>query len=345
MYYLSVQEILKQNSYNWLVTGAAGFIGSHIVENLLKLNQKVVGLDNFSTGFQHNLDDIEYRVGPKFWKNFRFIRGDIRDLEICKLACANIDYVSHQAALGSVPRSIIDPLSTHQNNVDGFFNILLAAKDANVKKIVFASSSSVYGDDPSLPKIENLIGDALSPYALSKYTNELYAEIFAKVYSLNYVGLRYFNVFGPRQNPNGAYAAVIPTWMKSMLNQEDVYINGDGQISRDFCFIDNAVQANIIAAVSDKQSAMNQIYNVACENTTTLNALFDILKDAMQKYNITYSKTPIYREERKGDIKHSFASTEAIRSALGYEPTFDVYQGILNLTGWFVNKYLPLEIL
>lgn len=344
MDYRHVKEKLKITTNSWLVTGVAGFIGSHLLENLLTLNQKVIGLDNFSTGFQANLNDVRKRVGEKAWSNFNFISADIRDLDACNLACKGVDFVLHQAALGSVPRSIKDPLSTHKNNVDGFLNILLAARDAQVKRFVFASSSSVYGDNKDLPKTEDVIGSPLSPYALSKYTNELYAKNFANVYGLNYVGLRYFNVFGRRQNPEGAYAAVIPKWMSAMINDEIVYINGDGNISRDFCFIDNVVQANILAAMTTNSQALNRIYNVACHNSTTLNKLFDILREALEKEDIFYEKFPVYREERAGDIKHSFASIDSIVSFLQYQPLYNISEGISILVKWFVENQRQLEL-
>lgn len=338
MDYEQTQNDLKKQSHTWLVTGVAGFIGSHLLEKLLILNQKVIGIDNFSTGFQKNLDDVRAAVGLDLWSNFNFIHGDIRDIEDCQLACQGVDFVLHQAALGSVPRSIDDPLSSHQSNIDGFFNILLAARDAKVKKIVFASSSSVYGDHPQLPKIEERIGTPLSPYALTKYVDELYAQMFFKTYGLNSIGLRYFNVFGPRQNPQGAYAAVIPRWIHAMLNQQDVYINGDGLTSRDFCFIDNVVQANILAALCDNSIACNRIYNVACHQSTTLNELFELIRFYLKENQNTYHKKAIYRHERQGDVKHSLASIDAAQKYLNYQALVDIKQGMACLVNWVVAQ-------
>jgi UDP-N-acetylglucosamine/UDP-N-acetylgalactosamine 4-epimerase len=269
--YNNVAEQLKTNRYRWLVTGAAGFIGSNLVETLLRLNQSVVGLDNFATGHQHNLDQVQALVGAEAWNNFHFIRGDICDLDTCRKACEKMDFVLHHAALGSVPRSIEDPLLSNHSNVTGFVNMLVAARDAKVKRFVYAASSSTYGDHPALPKVEDQIGKPLSPYAVTKYVNELYADVFASCYGMETIGLRYFNIFGPRQDPDGAYAAVIPKWIAAMIKNETLEINGDGETSRDFCYVDNAVQANILSALTTNKPAVNEVYNVAVNERTTLN--------------------------------------------------------------------------
>jgi UDP-N-acetylglucosamine 4-epimerase len=271
--YQQIQTRLLTEPRTWLVTGVAGFIGSNLLENLLKLGQRVVGLDNFATGHQRNLDEVQSLVSPAQWANFTFIRGDIRELADCRKACEGVDYVLHQAALGSVPRSLEDPILTNSANIAGFLNMLVAARDATVKSFTYAASSSTYGDHPALPKVEDVIGKPLSPYAVTKYVNELYADVFARCYGFNTIGLRYFNVFGPRQDPNGAYAAVIPKWTASLLKGEEVYINGDGETSRDFCFVANAVQANLLAATVENPDARNQVYNVAVGDRTTLNTL------------------------------------------------------------------------
>jgi UDP-N-acetylglucosamine/UDP-N-acetylgalactosamine 4-epimerase len=320
--YQTVCEQLKQSPKVWLITGVAGFIGSNLLETLLKLNQKVVGLDNFSTGHQHNLDEVKGLVTSEQWLNFNFIQGDIRNLEDCQKACIEVDYVLHQAALGSVPRSIADPITTNAANITGFLNMLVAARDAQVKSFTYAASSSTYGDHPALPKVEENIGKPLSPYAVTKYVNELYAEVFARTYGFKTIGLRYFNVFGKRQDPNGAYAAVIPKWTAAMIAGDDVLINGDGETSRDFCFIENTVQANILAATTQNEEAKNQVYNVAVGDRTTLNDLFNAIKAALNENGVIYTKAPIYREFRAGDVRHSQASIEKIKNLLGYEPQF-----------------------
>ncbi|HWO42801.1 MAG TPA: NAD-dependent epimerase/dehydratase family protein, partial [Candidatus Eisenbacteria bacterium] len=271
--YLEVQELLRRSPRRWLVTGSAGFIGSHLVEVLLRLGQHVVGLDNFATGYARNLEQVKSAAGAAAWRQFRNIEGDIRDLAVCRQACEGVDYVLHHAALGSVPRSIEDPLATHGANLTGFLNMLVAARDASVKRFVYAASSSTYGDHPGLPKVEEVIGRPLSPYAVTKYTNELYAEVFGRCYGLQSVGLRYFNIFGPRQDPDGAYAAVIPKWIGQFIGRQPVYINGDGETSRDFCYVENAVQANLLAAATEAPEAVNQVYNVAVGERTTLNDL------------------------------------------------------------------------
>lgn len=328
---------LKQAPKVWLITGVAGFIGSNLLETLLKLNQNVVGLDNFATGHQHNLDEVQSLVKPEQWANFKFYEGDIRNFADCQKACVGVDYVLHEAALGSVPRSIADPITTNAANITGFLNMLTAARDAEVKSFTYAASSSTYGDHPALPKVEENIGKPLSPYAVTKYVNELYAEVFARTYGFKTVGLRYFNVFGKRQDPNGAYAAVIPKWTAAMIAGDDVFINGDGETSRDFCFIENTVQANILAATTQNDEAKNQVYNVAVGDRTTLNDLFNAIKAALNENGVTYTKEPVYRDFRAGDVRHSQASINKIQSLLGYEPTKKINQGIELAMGWYVN--------
>ncbi|MDM1278665.1 Vi polysaccharide biosynthesis UDP-N-acetylglucosaminuronic acid C-4 epimerase TviC [Acinetobacter indicus] len=335
--YQTVCEQLQQAPKTWLITGVAGFIGSNLLETLLKLNQNVVGLDNFATGHQHNLDEVQSLVKPEQWANFKFYKGDIRNFEDCQQACAGVDYVLHQAALGSVPRSIADPITTNETNISGFLNMLTAARDAEVKSFTYAASSSTYGDHPALPKVEENIGKPLSPYAVTKYVNELYAEVFARTYGFKAIGLRYFNVFGKRQDPNGAYAAVIPKWTAAMIAGDDVFINGDGETSRDFCFIENTVQANILAATTQNDEAKNQVYNVAVGDRTTLNNLFNAIKAALNENGVTYTKEPIYREFRVGDVRHSQASVEKINNLLGYKPEFIISQGIDQAMPWYIN--------
>ncbi|RHW76029.1 NAD-dependent epimerase/dehydratase family protein [Colwellia sp. RSH04] len=334
--YQIVKQQLLSKPKTWLVTGCAGFIGSNLIETLLLLNQKVVGLDNFSTGHQHNLDEVNSLVSYEQWQNFTFIKGDIRELQDCILAVKDVDFVLHQAALGSVPRSIADPITTNASNITGFVNMLTAAKDEGVDTFVYAASSSTYGDHPALPKIEENIGKPLSPYAVTKYVNELYADVFFKTYGLNSIGLRYFNVFGKRQDPEGAYAAVIPKWTAAMLNNDDVFINGDGETSRDFCFIENAVQANILAAISDVK-AKNNVYNVALGDRTSLNALHDSLKKALAENNINYQQAPKYREFRAGDVRHSQADISKGKLLLGYEPEYKIEQGINKAMPWYID--------
>lgn len=336
--YQIVCEQLKQSPKVWLITGVAGFIGSNLLETLLKLNQKVVGLDNFATGHQHNLDEVKGLVTSEQWLNFNFIQGDIRNLEDCQKACVEVDYVLHQAALGSVPRSIADPITTNAANITGFLNMLVAARDAQVKSFTYAASSSTYGDHPALPKVEENIGNPLSPYAVTKYVNELYADVFARTYDFKCIGLRYFNVFGKRQDPNGAYAAVIPKWTAAMIQNEDVFINGDGETSRDFCFIENTVQANILAATTSNEEAKNQVYNVAVGDRTTLNDLFNAIKNALNENEITYVKKPIYRDFRKGDVRHSQASVEKIETFLGYKAQYVISQGVDLAMKWYVKN-------
>ncbi|WP_201546727.1 NAD-dependent epimerase/dehydratase family protein [Psychrobacter immobilis] len=334
--YQQVAEALVNKPKTWLITGVAGFIGSNLLENLLLLNQKVVGLDNFTTGFQHNLDEVQSVLTTEQWQRFTFIEGDIRNLADCQTACADVDYILHQAALGSVPRSIADPINTNDTNISGFLNMLVAARDAKVASFTYAASSSTYGDHPALPKVEEAIGKPLSPYAVTKYANELYAEVFARTYGFHTIGLRYFNIFGKRQTPDGAYAAVIPKWTAAMIQGDDIYINGDGDTSRDFNFIENAVQANILAATAD-DDAKNQVYNVAVGGRTTLNTLFTALKDNLSINGVDYSQAPIYRDFREGDVRHSQADISKIKSALGYDPQFDVVQGIKKAMPWYVT--------
>ena len=334
--YQTVCTQLKQAPKMWLVTGVAGFIGSNLLETLLKLDQKVVGLDNFATGHQYNLDEVQTLVSPAQWRNFSFIEGDIRHFEDCQKACLGVDYVLHQAALGSVPRSIADPITTNATNITGFLNMLTAARDAKVSSFTYAASSSTYGDHPALPKVEENIGNPLSPYAVTKYVNELYADVFARTYAFKTIGLRYFNVFGKRQDPNGAYAAVIPKWTAAMIAGDEVFINGDGETSRDFCFIENTVQANILAATANDE-AKNQVYNVAVGDRTTLNDLFNALQTALNENGVTYNKKPVYREFRAGDVRHSQASIAKIEQFLDYEPEFNINQGINIAMPWYIK--------
>ena len=298
-------EILKKPK-TWLVTGVAGFIGSNLLESLLKLNQTVIGLDSFITGHQYNLDDVENSVSQDQWSQFKFINGDIRSYNDCKSAAKGVDYVLHQAALGSVPRSIEDPITTNAANITGFLNMLDVAKEEKVKSFIYAASSSTYGDHPALPKLEEDIGNPLSPYAVTKYVNELYANIYKDIYGTSAIGLRYFNVFGPRQDPNGAYAAVIPKWINSMLQNKEVYINGDGTTSRDFCYIENVVQANILAAINSEK-LISRVFNIALGNRTTLDELFQTIRDSLISHDINYSKPVKYRDFRIGDVLHSQA--------------------------------------
>lgn len=334
--YEKIKKQLKHESKTWLVTGVAGFIGSNLLETLLLLNQKVVGLDNFSTGHQHNLDEVKSIVSKEQWEKFTFIEGDIRDFETCGKAVIGIDYVLHQAALGSVPRSIADPILTNSANITGFLNMLTAAKEANVKSFTYAASSSTYGDHPALPKVEENIGNPLSPYAVTKYVNELYASVFARTYAFKTIGLRYFNVFGKRQDPNGAYAAVIPKWTSDMINNKELFINGDGETSRDFCFIENTVQMNILAATAN-DDAKDQVYNVAVGGRTTLNELFTAIKDSLIKNEIDIKIEPTYRDFRAGDVRHSQADISKAQNALGYQPEYKILEGVSKAMPWYIN--------
>lgn len=336
--YSELLKELEQNPQTWLVTGSAGFIGSNLVEALLKHGQTVRGLDNFSTGYQKNLDLVREAVPAEAWARFRQIEGDIRDFDTCAAACAGVDRVLHEAALGSVPRSIEDPINTNASNVDGFLNMLVAARDAGVKSFVYAASSSTYGDESTLPKREDRIGKPLSPYAVTKLVNELYAEVFASVYGFKTIGLRYFNIFGERQDPEGAYAAVIPLWFASVLRGEQVYINGDGETSRDFCFIDNCVQANILASMTENPEALNRVYNVAVGERTTLNELFEMLRAEAARYNPEAAKAQAeHRDFRAGDVRHSLADISLARQYLGYEPEYTIAKGLSRCSGWYAE--------
>lgn len=372
--YEQLLKQLPQAPKTWLITGVAGFIGSNLLETLLKLDQRVVGLDNFATGHQRNLDEVQTLVTPAQWANFQFIQGDIRNLADCQHAMTGsfvgaglpainhpVDYVLHQAALGSVPRSLADPIATNDTNVSGFLNMLVAARDAQVQSFTYAASSSTYGDHPALPKVEENIGKPLSPYAVTKYVNELYADVFARSYGFNTIGLRYFNVFGPRQDPNGAYAAVIPKWTAALLKGEPVYINGDGETSRDFCFVANAVQANLLAATATatapaviaseaRQSMLpdtplNQVYNVAVGDRTTLNQLFFALRDSLSQSAIEskvrqslHARQPHYREFRAGDVRHSQADIGKAQRLLGFAPCHRIQDGIDIAMPWYINQ-------
>lgn len=329
---------LRGQPHRWLVTGAAGFIGSNLVEALLKLGQQVIGLDNFATGHRHNLDQVRDSVGAAAWEAFRFIEGDIRDLATCAQACAGVDYVLHEAALGSVSRSLDNPLLTHDVNVTGFLTMLVAARDAQVKRFVYAASSSTYGDHPALPKVEDRIGKPLSPYAVTKYADELYADVFARSYGIETIGLRYFNVFGRRQDPQGAYAAVIPQWVAAMIGNRPVTINGDGETSRDFCFIDNVVQANLLAATATAPAAVNLVYNVAVSERTSLNQLYTMMQQLLQeRFPHLRGQQPQYQDFRAGDVRHSQADITRARELLGYAPTHHIGAGLGEAMDWYVQ--------
>ena len=332
----ALQQRVRAESAPWLVTGAAGFIGSNLVETLLRLGQTVVGLDNFSTGYQHNLDEVEQLVGAQAWSRFRFIRGDIRKLEDCQAACAGVKRVLHQAALGSVPRSIEDPLATHASNCTGFLNMLITARDSGVDSFTYAASSSTYGDEPTLPKVEDKIGRALSPYAATKLFNEIYAEVVARCYGFKAIGLRYFNVFGRRQDPDGAYAAVIPQWIASMIRGDEVFINGDGETTRDFCFVANAVQANLLAALAESEQR-DRVYNVAVGQSTSLNQLFASLVAELAANGAHYPGKPAYREFREGDIRHSLADITRAQTRLGFAPTHTLADGLREAMPWYLQ--------
>lgn len=338
----SAHQLLSERFHGiqhaWLVTGAAGFIGSNLVETLLRLDQRVVGLDNFSTGKTENLEEVRGLVGEEKWKNFRFEKGDIRNLDDCRQAVGGVDFVLHQAALGSVPRSIKDPITTNQANIDGFLNMLVASRDAGVKSFTYAASSSTYGDHPALPKVEDRIGRPLSPYAVTKYVNELYADVFARTYDFRCIGLRYFNIFGRRQDPHGAYAAVIPAWTAAMIRDEEVFINGDGETSRDFCYVENAVQANLLAAITASDEARGQVYNIAVSDRTTLNQLFGYLRDALAEQGVHYDRDPVYRDFRPGDVRHSQADIGKAARLLGYQPSHTVREGISEAMPWYVES-------
>ncbi len=350
--YNQLKEHLATESYTWLITGVAGFIGSNLLEALLKLNQRIVGLDNFATGNQHNLDEVQSLVTPEQWANFNFIHGDIRNLEDCRKAIhfnpsplaregtqSSVDFVLHQAALGSVPRSIEDPINTNETNISGFLHMLVAARDAKVKRFVYAASSSTYGDHPDLPKVEDKIGKPLSPYAVTKLVNELYTDVFARTYGYKTIGLRYFNIFGKRQDPEGAYAAVIPKWISSLIKNKPVYINGDGETSRDFCYIENAVQINLLAATTDNPEAVNQVYNVAVGDQNTLNQLYEALRvNLSELYPHLVEAKPIYRDFREGDVRHSLADISKSKSLLGYAPQYRIGEGLKEAMTWYMEN-------
>lgn len=328
---------LRAQPRSWLVTGCAGFIGSNLLEALLRLDQRVVGLDNFATGYRHNLEEVQGLVTTEQWGRFRFIEGDITDLETCHEACAGVDHVLHQAALGSVPRSIADPIATSRANIDGMLNMLVAARDAQVASFTYAASSSTYGDHPALPKVEENIGNPLSPYAVTKYVNELYSEVFARTYGFQSIGLRYFNVFGRRQDPDGAYAAVIPKWTASMIRGEEVFINGDGETSRDFTHVENAIQANLLAAVAPA-AARNRVYNMAVGDRTTLNQLFEAIRAALAATGVAYGRAPVYRDFRPGDVRHSLADVGSASRLLGYGPTHELSAGLAEAMPWYIRR-------
>lgn len=323
----------------WLITGVAGFIGSNLLEALLNNNQYVVGIDNFFAGHRRNLDQVRALVGNERWAKFRFIEGDIRNLAVCHEACAGVNYVLHHAALGSVPYSLEDPITTNAINVDGFLNMLVAARDAKVKRFVYAASSATYGDQPGSPKVEENIGQPLSPYAATKYMNEIYAGIFSRCYGLESIGLRYFNIFGPRQDPEGAYAAVIPKWIGAMINGEAVYINGDGETSRDYCYIENVIQANFLAATTQEMGAVNQIYNIAVGDSTTLNQLLAYLREELSAHSAQPKNFEVvYRDFRPGDIRHSLADISKARTLLNYDPAYHVQEGIAEALDWYLSN-------
>jgi UDP-N-acetylglucosamine 4-epimerase len=340
--YTALQKDLTRSPKTWLVTGAAGFIGSHLTEVLLGLGQYVVGVDNFSTGKRENLDQVKHVVTPDQWNRFNMIEGDICDIEVCRRACFGVTFVLHQAALGSVPRSLSDPVSTNSTNVGGFLNMLVSAVEARVKRFVYAASSSTYGDHPDLPKREDRIGNPLSPYAVTKLVNELYAQVFASNFDIRTVGLRYFNVFGKRQDPQGAYAAVIPKWILGLLEGRSISINGDGQTSRDFCYVDNVVQANLLSAVSEDGDALSQVYNVAVGEQTSLNGLYDILKEiCLSRQPDLRISDPVYLDFRRGDVRHSRADISKIKRNLGYNPAYDLRRGLLETVDWFISASHP----
>ena len=335
--YEELLQTLPQDPKTWLVTGVAGFIGSNLLETLLKLDQTVIGLDNFATGYQRNLDEVQSLVTAEQWARFRFIEGDIRNLDDCRTACEGVNYVLHQAALGSVPRSINDPITTNATNIDGFLNMLVAARDAKVESFTYAASSSTYGDHPGLPKVEDVIGKPLSPYAVTKYVNELYADVFAKTYGFNSIGLRYFNVFGKRQDPNGAYAAVIPKWIAAMLDGRDVIINGDGKTSRDFCYVDNVVQANMLSATLTSEACRGEIYNVAVGGKCSLIDLCEEIKHLLIKKGVSVKSGVEYRDFRNGDVRHSQADISKAAAELGYSPLFRLRDGLDVAIDWYLG--------
>jgi UDP-N-acetylglucosamine/UDP-N-acetylgalactosamine 4-epimerase len=344
--YDELRSQLKTAPRSWLVTGVAGFIGSNLLEELLRLDQRVTGLDNFSTGRRKNLEEVQALVGAEQWSRFRFLEGDIGDLASCRKACAGADFVLHQAALGSVPRSIEDPLGCHESNVTGFLNMLIAVREAKAARFVYASSSAVYGDNPELPKVEQKTGRPLSPYAASKAIDEIYAAAFAQAYGFGSIGLRYFNVFGPRQDPEGAYAAVIPKWIAGLLKREPIHINGDGETTRDFCFIENVVQANLLAATTNTADAINGAYNIALGERTSLNELFALLKKSLCARDPSLPDTqPIYQDFRPGDVRHSLADISKAQCLLGYAPTHRMAEGLEVAMDWYVNDVKANKVL
>ena len=337
--YEKLKQHLRDQPGTWLITGVAGFIGSNLLETLLALDQHVIGIDNFSTGHQHNLDAVQSLVTASQWQRFNFINMDIRDADACMQACKGVDYVLHQAALGSVPRSIEDPLTTNANNITGFLNMLVAAKDSNVKRFVYAASSSTYGDHPGLPKQEDTIGNPLSPYAVTKLVNELYASVFNRTYGFKSIGLRYFNIFGRRQDPEGAYAAVMPKWFAALINGEETFINGDGETSRDFCYIDNCVQANLLAATVSNDAATDQVYNVAFGQRTTLNELYRMIRERVAvAHPGCIDRDPVYRDFRAGDVRHSLADISKPEQLLGYRPEYSVSAGLDEAAQWYLDN-------
>lgn len=337
--YKEVRELLRRDPHVWLVTGVAGFIGSNLLEQLLRLGQTVVGLDNFATGRQENLDEVLTSLGEGAATQFRFIEGDICDYRTCREACDGVDYVLHQAALGSVPRSLDDPIATNQANVVGFLNMIVAARDAGVKRLVYAASSATYGDHPRLPKVEHDIGRPLSPYAVTKYIGELYADVFQQCYGMASTGLRYFNVFGRRQDPSGSYAAVIPKWVGNLIAGETCHIYGDGETSRDFCYIDNVLQANLLAAMEGGEQDGHQVYNVACGESTSLNQIFFMIRDGLARHMPELAQVgPVYKDFRAGDVRHSKADISKIRRQLGYKSTHTVEQGLKATLKWYIDR-------
>ena len=342
MRFSEIKSELRDNPKVWLITGVAGFIGSNLLEFLLELDQKVIGLDNFSTGHRRNLDEVSQEVSAAQWSKFQLIEGDITDPKDCELAVVGVDYISHQAALGSVPRSIEDPVATNNANVTGFLNMLMAGKKAGVDSFTYAASSSTYGDHPALPKEEDNIGNPLSPYAVTKYVNELYAQVFAKTYGFKTIGLRYFNVFGKRQDPNGPYAAVIPKWTDAMINNDSVFINGDGETSRDFCFIENTIQMNILAALAPEK-ARDNVYNVAVGDRTTLNDLALSIQNALRTLGVSVEDHRVYRDFRAGDVRHSQASIQKAVDLLGYFPEYRINDGIAKTMPWYLACDHPHE--
>tara|TARA_B100000315_G_scaffold237050_1_gene253455 strand:- start:5813 stop:6859 length:1047 start_codon:yes stop_codon:yes gene_type:complete len=339
-----IKKNLSKYPKKWLITGVAGFIGSNLLEELLRLGQTVIGLDNFSAGYQKNLDDVQAQVGEKAWKRFTSIKGDIRNIDDCRKGCSGIDFVLHHAALGSVPFSIKNPITTNESNVDGFVNMLVAARDAGVKRFIYAGSSAIYGDSSDLPKVEDVIGKALSPYAATKHVNELYAGVFAETYNMECIGLRYFNVFGSRQDPEGAYAAVIPRWIGELSNGTVPTIFGDGKNSRDFCYIENVIEANLRAALEENPDSLNQVYNIACGVSTTLNELYEMIRNSLIRFQPETAKIePHYGDFRTGDVRYSEADISKAKKLLGYAPACDVSNGLNETVRWFVKNMAGRE--